>query len=50
MPNYIANRLKVVGKDTNDIEDFLDFICGKDEETIIYFVGYNLFVHINRMR
>lgn len=37
MPNYIANRLKVVGKDTNDIEDFLDFICGKDEETIIDF-------------
>lgn len=37
MPNYICNRLKVVGKDTNDIEDFLDFICGEDEENIIDF-------------
>ena len=37
MPNNIANRLKVIGKDINDIEDFLDFICGEDEGVIIDF-------------
>ena len=37
MPNNIANRIKVVGMDINEIEDFLDFICGEDEGVIIDF-------------